>query len=204
SDPGTRLYRTGDLVRWLPSGELDYLGRLDHQVKLRGHRIEPGEIEAALLEHSAVRQAVVVAREAAPGDNRLVGYVVADGGPVPSPAELQQFVRERLPEYMVPAAFVSLYALPQTPNGKIDRNALPAPQEPLVPQEEDQAPRTPAEEIVAGVWAEVLGLDRVGTEQNFFELGGHSLLAARVAARLRNLFAVELTVAAPVAAHAVA
>src|SRR5262249_28469686 len=128
-------------------------------------------------------------------DRRLVGYVVADGSQALAPAELQQFLRERLPDYMVPAALVTLDALPQTPNGKIDRNALPAPQE-LPPQEETQAPRTPAEEIVAGVWAEVLGLDRVGTEQNFFELGGHSLLATRVAARLRDLFAIELPVGA--------
>jgi amino acid adenylation domain-containing protein len=195
-DTGDRLYRTGDLVRWLPSGELDYLGRLDHQVKVRGFRIEPGEIEAALLEHPAVRQAVVVAREVAPGDRRLVAYVVADGHSAPSPPELQQFLRGQLPDYMVPSAFVTLEALPLSPNGKIDRKALPAPQEVPAQQQDAGAPRTPAEEIVAGVWAEVLGLERIGPRANFFDLGGHSLLATRVAARLGDLFSINLPVAA--------
>jgi acyl carrier protein len=140
-----------------------------------------------------VRRAAVVAREAAPGDRRLVGYVVAEGGPVPAAAELQRFVRERLPEYMVPSAFVVLDALPLTPNGKVDRKALPAP-ELARPESEDAyvAPQGPVEETVAAVWAEVLGLGRVGARDNFFDLGGHSLLATQVLSRLHQAFPVDI------------
>ena len=193
-EPGGRLYRTGDLVRWLPDGELEYLGRLDHQLKVRGFRIEPGEIEAALRQHPAVRQAVVTAREDEAGDRRLVAYVEADGHGRPSACDLLSHLRGRLPQYMVPSAFVVLDALPLTPNGKIDRKALPAlepaPQEP----EEAAGYRSPAEEIVAGAWAEILGVPRVAANANFFEMGGHSLLATRVVSRLRELFSIPLQV----------
>ena len=194
-NPSDRLYRTGDLVRWLPAGELDYLGRLDHQVKIRGFRIEPGEIEAVLLQHPAVRQAVVAAREDSPGEKRLVAYAAVDGSLGTSSRELQRCLKEQLPEHMVPSAIVVLEALPLTPNGKIDRKALPAPQT-VAPPENEAEPRTPVEEIVAGVWAEVLRTPRVGARANFFELGGHSLLATRVVSRIRDLFNLDLPVRA--------
>ncbi|HEX5725518.1 MAG TPA: amino acid adenylation domain-containing protein, partial [Longimicrobiaceae bacterium] len=184
--PGGRLYRTGDRVRWSASGHLEFLGRTDFQVKVRGFRIELGEIEAALLEHDGVRESAVLVREDA-GEKRVVAYVVGD---VEADA-LRVHVRQSLPEYMVPSAFVFLDALPLTPNGKLDRKALPAPE--LAPAEEKYvAPRTPVEEVLAGIWTEVLRLERVGANDNFFELGGHSLLATRVVSRVRELFGVEL------------
>ncbi|HVR99166.1 MAG TPA: amino acid adenylation domain-containing protein, partial [Thermoanaerobaculia bacterium] len=182
SGEGARLYRSGDLGRYLSNGDVEYLGRLDHQVKIRGFRIELGEIEAALSAHPGVRQAVVLARE-----SRLVAYVVGD---VPA-ADLRQSLRDRLPDYMVPAAFVTLAALPLTPNGKVDRKALPAPEQPA--SENDYlAPRTPVEEVLAGIWADLLGLDRVGATDHFFDVGGHSLVATRVMSRLRHAFGVEM------------
>ncbi|HZF07637.1 MAG TPA: amino acid adenylation domain-containing protein, partial [Thermoanaerobaculia bacterium] len=189
--PGDRLYRLGDLGRWLPTGELEYLGRVDFQVKLRGIRIEPGEIEAALLALPGVREAAVVAREdrsdLGPGDLRLVAYVVGDA----TAEALRRSLRGRLPDYMVPAAFVTLARLPLTPSGKVDRKALPAPEwEPA--EEVHLPPRTPVEEVLAGIWAEVLGLSRVGANDHFFVLGGHSLLATSVMSRLRGAFGVEL------------
>ncbi|MET0396001.1 MAG: amino acid adenylation domain-containing protein, partial [Longimicrobiaceae bacterium] len=189
-EPGARLYRTGDRVRRLADGALEFLGRVDQQVKLRGYRIEPGEIEAALREHPAVRDAVVVVREDAPGDRRLVGYVVAEGAAL-SPGELREHLGGRVPEHMVPGAFVALDSIPLTPNGKLDRRALPAPRW-CAGEEGYVAPRTPAEEVLAGIWAEVLGVGRVGVRENFFELGGHSLLATRVVSRIRETLAVEL------------
>jgi amino acid adenylation domain-containing protein len=184
--PG-RLYRTGDRVRWMADGTLEYLGRLDEQVKIRGFRIELGEIEVRLAEHPEVREAVVLAREDAPGDRRLVAYVV---GAVEADA-LRAHLRQGLPEYMVPGAFVVLDRLPLTAHGKVDRKALPAPE--LASAEETYvAPRTPVEEVLAGIWAEVLRLERVGVEESFFDLGGHSLLATRVVSRIRELFDVEL------------
>jgi amino acid adenylation domain-containing protein len=191
SGAGTRLYATGDRARWRVDGAIEYLGRLDDQVKIRGFRIEPGEIEAALCRHDGVRDSVVVVREDQPGDRRLVAYVVADHPDAMDVTALRAHVRQSLPEYMVPAAFMSLEALPLTPNGKLDRKALPAPE--LGSAEETYvAPRTPAEEVLAGIWAEVLRIERVGVEESFFELGGHSLLATRVVSRIRAVFGVEL------------
>jgi len=191
AEPGARLYRTGDLVRWRPSGELEFLGRIDHQVKIRGFRIELGEIEAALLDHESVRAAVVVVREDG-GDKRLVAYLVA-GGETPSAAGLRQHLRDLLPDYMVPTAFVVLESLPLTPSGKVDRRALPAPEGGrLHPSPVYVAPRTALEEVLAGIWSEVLGVERVGVQDNFFALGGHSLLAAQVVSRLGEALEVEV------------
>ncbi|MET0396317.1 MAG: non-ribosomal peptide synthase/polyketide synthase, partial [Longimicrobiaceae bacterium] len=188
--PGARLYRTGDVGRRRADGEIDFLGRVDHQVKVRGFRVELGEIEAVLRGHPTVKEAVVLLREDAPGRQRLAAYVTAEAGAGPAAAELRAHLSEALPEYMVPAAYVVLDELPVTANGKIDRRALPAPADPG--EAEPMAPRTPAEELLAGIWAEVLGLERVGVEASFFELGGHSLLATRVMSRVRQAFGVEV------------
>ncbi len=195
---GERLYRTGDLARWRADGELEFLGRVDHQVKLRGYRIELGEIEAVLRSHDGVKDAVVVAREDEPGAQRLVAYVVGSAAALPpEPSVLRAHVKASLPDYMVPSAFVAVAELPLTPNGKIDRKALPAPAggEGIV-QAAYEAARSPTEEVLAGIWCEVLKLDRVGVHDNFFELGGHSLLATRVTARLREAFGIELALRA--------
>ncbi len=186
---GGRLYRTGDRVRWQACGELEYLGRTDFQVKVRGFRIEPGEVEAALREHRGVRDAVVVAREDGPGGRRLVAYVVPAEG-APSGAELGEHVKRRLPAHMVPAAFVTLNALPLNANGKVDRRALPAPERGA--EAEYVAPGTQVEEILSGIWAEVLGAERVGVRADFFDLGGHSLLAMQVVSRVRRTLGVEV------------
>ncbi|HEU0078864.1 MAG TPA: amino acid adenylation domain-containing protein, partial [Longimicrobiaceae bacterium] len=195
SGAGERLYRSGDRARWLPGGELEYLGRIDEQVKVRGYRIEPGEVEAALLRQAGVREAVVVAREDAPGEKRLEGYVVGDAGLVGS--EVREGVRGIVPEYMVPSAVVVLESVPLTANGKVDRRALPGPESWGGEAEAGagyEAPRTPAEEVLAAVWAEVLGVPRVGVHDNFFAAGGDSILAVRVVARARER-GVELSVA---------
>ncbi|MGH3813456.1 MAG: amino acid adenylation domain-containing protein, partial [Pseudonocardiaceae bacterium] len=192
--PGSRMYRTGDLVRWTPEGMLQYLGRADDQVKIRGFRIEPGEIETALLRHPQLTEAAVLAREDVPGDKRLVGYVVSAGdGEIPTSAELRGFLGEVLPDYMVPSAFVMLDELPLNPNGKLDRKALPAPDFGAATRAGYVAPRTEAERIVARIWAEVLGVDRVGVEESFFELGGDSILSIRVVSRLRAAFGVDVS-----------
>ena len=192
AEPGGRLYRTGDRARWRPDGTLEFLGRLDQQLKLRGFRIEPGEIETVLGQHPAVRTAVVIAREDVPGDVRLVAYVVPEGAPVDG-GELRRFLEQRLPEYMVPAAIVVLESLPLMPNGKLDRGALPPPDSTEPRDREDfVAPRTPVEEMLAGIWATVLRLERVGIRDNFFALGGHSLLATQVISRVRTAIGIEL------------
>ena len=191
--PGGRLYKTGDLARYLPGGEIEYLGRIDHQVKIRGFRIELGEVEAALVRHASVREAVAAVRGGTPAERTLVAYLVAEGEATPAAGELRAFLRDKLPEYMVPSAFVVLDSLPLTPSGKVDRKALPEPGgSRLEPGGEFRAPSTPAEEVVAGIWAKVLRLDRVGVRDSFFDLGGHSLLATQVMSRLRDSFQVEL------------
>jgi acyl-CoA synthetase (AMP-forming)/AMP-acid ligase II/acyl carrier protein len=191
AEPGARQYRTGDVVRHLPTGALAYLGRTDYQVKVRGFRIELGEIEAVLGAHSAVRQALVVAREDHPGDRRLVAYVVPrEEEPGNLPANLRAHAAEHLPAYLVPAAVVVLAALPLTPNGKVDRKALPAPE--WQSGTAYVAPRNPLEEVLAGIWCEVLGVEKAGIHDNFFRAGGHSLLATQLVARVRKAFQVEL------------
>lgn len=191
--PGSRMYRTGDRARWRASGDVVYLGRFDNQVKIRGFRIELGEIEARLAEHEGIREAAVVPAQQTGGDARLIAYAVATGTP-PSTTELHRFLRQTLPDYMVPAVFVWLPALPLSPNGKLDRRALPDP-----PTERPRldsafaAPSTADEQRVAAVWQEVLGLERVGVHDNFFELGGQSLMLAQVHARLQKSGAPHLT-----------
>ncbi|NMO13901.1 non-ribosomal peptide synthase/polyketide synthase [Pyxidicoccus fallax] len=190
--PGARMYRTGDRARWLADGTLEYLGRADFQVKLRGFRIELGEVESALQQHPSVREAVAVVREDAPGDKRLVAYVVAEEGDTLDVSSLRHALKQRLPEHMVPATVTLLEALPLTPNGKVDRKALPAPQAPASAAGAYVAPRTPLEEQLAALWAELLHVERVGVHDDFFELGGHSLLATQLVARLRAGWGVEL------------
>jgi len=190
AEPGARMYRTADLVRYLPDGDIDFLGRLDHQVKLRGLRIELGEIESVLGQHPGVREAVVLVREDRPGNKRLAAYVVPAQERVPSGEELREHLRERLPEYMIPAAFVPLAALPMTPNGKVDRRALPAPE--WTSESAYVAPRDPIEERLAELWRDVLRVERVGIHDDFFELGGHSLLATQLLSRIQGALGVAV------------
>ncbi|TRL35819.1 amino acid adenylation domain-containing protein [Methylosinus sporium] len=186
SKDGERLYRTGDLARYREDGEIEFLGRIDHQVKIRGFRIELCEIEAALTRIPGVRAAVAVAREDVEGDKRLVAYVVGQEGAKPVIADLRAALARALPDYMAPAAFVLLDALPLTSNGKVDRNKLPAPDIEAQAKGRYVAPRTPTEETLCRIWAEALGIERVGVEDNFFELGGHSLLAMTLVERMRQ------------------
>jgi amino acid adenylation domain-containing protein len=194
--PTARLYKTGDLVRYLADGNLEFLGRTDDQVKIRGFRIELGEIEAALRQHPAAGEVAVTVLEDAPGDKRLVAYVVPAPGVAQTKfplAELRGFLKQKLPPYMVPSAFVVLESMPVTPNGKIDRRSLPAPDTQKADLEVLQAaPTNPVEEVIAGIFAEVLGREQVGAGDNFFELGGHSLIASQVVSRLRDNFGIEL------------
>jgi acyl carrier protein len=192
-DPTARLYRTGDLGRWLPDGRLEWLGRMDHQVKVRGFRIELGEIEAGIVRHPAVRDVVVVSREDLPGDTRLVAYVVAEQPPADLANQLRALIRATMPEYMVPADFVRLEALPRTANGKLDRKALPKPSiGGALPRAGAVAPRTATEETVMGVFRGVLERDDFGVFESFFDLGGHSLMAARLVSRLRAASGLDL------------
>src|SRR5258706_5917242 len=192
-EPTRRLYKTGDLARYLPDGNIEFIGRIDNQVKIRGFRIELGEVEATLGRHLAIREAVVLAREDSPGDRRLVAYVVAAPDCAPSINELRDLLQQKLPEYMVPSAFVILKELPLNPNGKLDRKALPAPDQSRFEMDENYfVPRTPVEEILATIWAGILMLDKVGIHDNFFQLGGHSLLATQVISRVNDTFAIGL------------
>jgi amino acid adenylation domain-containing protein len=191
--PGARLYKTGDLARYLPDGNIDFLGRIDHQVKLRGLRIEPGEIQAALSQHPAVQESVVVMREDLPGNKRLVAYVVYPPNKTPLAADLRGFLKAKLPDYMIPSAFVMLDALPLTPSGKVDRRALPAPDRGRPETEESSAtPNTPMQSLIAEIWREALGLEHVSVYDNFFDLGGHSLLSIEVIAKLEKKLGVRV------------
>ncbi|MCT8354674.1 condensation domain-containing protein, partial [Photorhabdus kayaii] len=192
---GARLYKTGDLGRWLPDGNIEYLGRNDFQVKIRGFRIELGEIEARLAACDGVREAVVVAREDAPGDKRLVAYLVPQAGMVLDAATLRAELSTSLADYMLPGAFVGLEALPLTPNGKLDRQALPAPDQSAVVTRQYEAPQGKLEQQLAQIWQDLLGVEHIGRHDNFFELGGHSLLIVSVIERLR-LMNLHLDVAA--------
>jgi amino acid adenylation domain-containing protein len=191
--PGGRLYRTGDRVRYASDGALEFHGRADHQLKLRGYRIEPGEIEAVLRAHPAVRDAAVLARHDPPTDPHLVAYLVPDIDGIPAIEDVRQFMRRSLPDYMVPTDFVSLAAMPLTPNGKLDRRALPPPEATRPGLRIDfVAPHDAVEELLAGVWAEELGLERVGVLDSFFDLGGTSLIATRIVHRVQDLLGVEV------------
>ncbi|MGE3315701.1 MAG: amino acid adenylation domain-containing protein, partial [Planctomycetaceae bacterium] len=190
---GARMYRTGDLARWMRDGQIEMLGRVDHQVKIRGFRVELGEIEAALLRQPAVAEAVVVVLGETVDEKRLIAYLVLSDGETQSISELRAAVGRELADYMVPSSFVVLDRFPITPNGKVDRAALPVPEAARPDWSEPyQAPRTPVEEILSVIWAEVLRIDRVGVHDNFFELGGHSLLATQVVSRLRETFEIDL------------
>ena len=186
-EDGRRLYRTGDLARYLPDGNIEFLGRIDHQVKIRGFRIELGEIEARLAEHPAIQGAVVMVREAIQSGKRLIAYIVYHPGKEMTTSELRKYLREKLPEYMIPAMFVTLEALPLTPNGKVDRRALPNPDELHTETKGGYvAPRTPMEAFIAAMWQELLGVRRVSVDDNFFDLGGHSLLLIRVITQIEK------------------
>jgi hypothetical protein len=189
--PGQRMYQTGDRMRWRLDGQLEFLERIDHQVKIRGLRIELGEIEYVLRQHSGVRDAVVVAREHAPGDHRLLAYFTPEASEGPSAQDLRQALLEQLPSYMVPSSFVRLEAMPLTPNGKVDRRALPAPQSNVV-DETYAAPRNDREARLAAIFADVLGMERLGIHDDFFQVGGHSLLATKVVSRIRAAFGAAL------------
>jgi acyl carrier protein len=192
-DIGARLYSTGDVVRYLADGRLEFLGRQDLQVKVRGFRIELGEIETALREHEGVREAVVTAYAGTHGDAQLTAYVVAAVGPAPATGELRAFLKEKLPEYMVPSAYIALDKLPRTAQGKVDRQALPRPE--AAARDVDTpfvAPRNAIEEVLSGIFTEVLRVERVGVNDNFFEMGGHSLLATQLISRVRKAFQPEL------------
>jgi len=188
-----RLYKTGDLAHYLPDGNIEFLGRMDNQVKVRGYRIELDEIEATLGQLPSIRESVVLAREDSPGDRRLVAYAVAAPGSAPTMNELRSFLKQKLPEYMVPSAFVFLNEIPLTPNGKLDRKALPEPDQSRPELDEGSAaPRTPVEEILSTIWAGILKLGKVDIHDNFFQLGGHSLLATQVISRINDVFATDV------------
>jgi hypothetical protein len=185
-EPGARLYKTGDQVRRLEDGSIEFLGRVDHQIKLRGYRIELSEIEAALLRHPAIEDAVVLLREDGPAGKRLVAYVTTHEASADE-AVLRRYLREALPDYMVPSAIVALAAMPLTHNGKIDRDALPTPEPSRELGEDFVPPQTGLQRRVANVWQELLGVERVGLDDNFFDLGGHSLLVVQLHGRLKEI-----------------
>jgi acyl-coenzyme A synthetase/AMP-(fatty) acid ligase/acyl carrier protein len=193
NEPGARLYRTGDLVRYMSDGNIVFLKRMDHQVKVRGFRVELGEIEAALNQYWAISKSVVIDNDDLPGGTRLIAYIVPEEGVEPASAELYAFLKEKIPSYMIPSIFVTLKEIPLTPNGKVNRAELPVPQ-----MSEDGAsanfvaPRSPLEETLAEIWRETLGVAQIGVESNFFDLGGHSLMATRVVTQIRERFGVEL------------
>jgi acyl carrier protein len=213
-DPKARFYRTGDTGRYRPDGSIEFLGRIDNQVKIRGYRIELGEIESVLNQHAAVRESVVIAdarlsselsehgnrnTKSGPADEnpqserRLVAYAVVNDNPAPSINDLRNFLKAKLPDYMIPSAFVFLESLPLTPNGKVDRKALAVPDHARPELDAIYVrPRNPVEELLAEIWAEVLRIERIGIHDNFFDLGGHSLLATQVTSRLRDRLQIEL------------
>jgi acyl carrier protein len=192
-EPGARLYKTGDLARYLPTGNIEFRGRTDYQVKVLGFRIELGETEAVLGQHPAVGETVVVAREDVPGGKRLVAYVVLNQEQAPTVSELRSFLQAKLPNYMIPSAFVLLDSLPLTPNGKVDRGALPPPNQTRPELERSfLAPCTPSEQLLTAIWAQILELDKIGVHDNFFDLGGHSLLATQIVSRIRETLQIEL------------
>jgi acyl carrier protein len=182
----------GDLGRYLPDGSIEYLGRADYQTKIHGFRVEPDEIAATLAQHEAVRECLIVAREDSPGDRRLVAYAVLREPDGASASDLRLFLRQKLPDHMIPSAFVLLEALPLTPSGKVDRRALPPPEQGRLEEGSGYvAPRDVVEEVLAGMWTEILRLERVGVYDSFFELGGHSLLAMQLISRIREAFRVD-------------
>jgi acyl carrier protein len=189
---GARLYRTGDLVRYREDGNIEFLKRMDQQVKVRGFRVELGEIESTLNQYRAVMESIVVDRKDSSGDIRLIAYFVPEVGVEPTSLELLTFLQEKLPSYMLPSAFMAIKEIPLTPNGKVDRRALPAPEQIEVSTAGFIAPRTEMEQLVAEIWCEILGITQVGADSNFFDLGGHSLLATRVMNRIRERCGVEL------------
>jgi surfactin family lipopeptide synthetase C len=194
-EPGGRLYKTGDLARYSPDGEIEFLSRIDHQIKLRGHRIEPAEIESALMQIPSVGECIVIAREDEPDDKRLVAYLVLKEGFAETVPELRRFLKQRLPVYLVPSSFVILESLPLSPHGKVDRRALPAPGKQDIELDSMYvAPGTPIEEEVARIFREALGVEALGVYDDFFALGGHSLLVIQVVSQINSSFQVELSI----------
>jgi acyl carrier protein len=193
--PGKRLYRTGDLVRYCPDGQIEFMGRSDNQVKVRGFRIELGEIEAALNQHQKVRLCVVVPHERTVGDNQLVAYLVAESEMTPTATEMREHLKQRLPDYMIPAIFMVQDSLPLTSSGKLDRRALPAPESNRLKNDGPfVAPRTPIEKELHEIWRELLKVEQISICDNFFQLGGHSLLLTRLASNIRTVFKVNLPI----------
>jgi acyl carrier protein len=191
--PDARLYKTGDLARYLPNGNIEFLNRIDHQIKIRGFRVELGELEAVLVQHPSVREVVALVREDSPGDKRLIAYIIPSQTPPPPINELRHFLQQTLPNYMVPSAFVMLEALPLTPNGKVDRKALPEPDLARPePGETFATPSNPIEPLIAEIWQDLLRVEQVSVYDNFFDLGGHSLLVMQVIARIENELGVQL------------
>jgi acyl carrier protein len=192
--PGARLYKTGDLSRYLPDGNIEFLGRNDQQIKIRGYRVEPGEIEAEIARHEAVREAAVVVHDDSRGGKRLVGYVVTHAQSPLTGNELRAYLRDRLPEYMIPATFMTLDEMPLTTSGKVDRRALPAPQQSRPDLDKQYAaPQNEIEQKIAAIWQEVLQVERVGIHDNFFDLGGHSLLILQMQGKLHEQLQSDLS-----------